>query len=108
MYAGGLSTPVRSSGAACWLAAGPITAVVVAASTRVPTSAEERSSPAGRQERDHAQRFAIYEQLQESAARDVPVLALYHERAPYACKTGLAELHQRANFQPTLDQARWS
>jgi ABC-type transport system substrate-binding protein len=57
----------------------------------------------GRQERDPVQRFALYERLQEIAAQDVPVLAVYHERAPYAYRKGLAALSQRANFQPTLD-----
>ena len=63
---------------------------------------------AGRQERDPAKRFSIYERLQEIAAQDVPTLAVYHERAPYAYRKGLTALRQRANFQPTLDTVLWS
>jgi peptide/nickel transport system substrate-binding protein len=61
----------------------------------------------GRQERDPTRRYALYERLQEIAAQEVPTLALYHERAPYAYRTGLIGLRQRANFQPTLDEAHW-
>jgi peptide/nickel transport system substrate-binding protein len=63
---------------------------------------------AGRQERDAARRFSTYERLQEIAAQDVPTLAVYHERAPYAYRKGLAGLSQRANFQPTLDTVHWT
>jgi peptide/nickel transport system substrate-binding protein len=62
----------------------------------------------GRQERDPVQRFALYERLQEIAAQDVPVLAVYHDRAPYAYRKGLAALSQRATFQPTLDTVHWT
>jgi peptide/nickel transport system substrate-binding protein len=57
----------------------------------------------GRQERDRGKRFAIYERMQEIAARDVPVLALYHEKAPYAHHRAVSGLRQRLNFQPTFD-----
>jgi peptide/nickel transport system substrate-binding protein len=63
---------------------------------------------AGRQERDQTTRFGIYERLQEIAAQELPTMALYHERAPYAYRRGLVGLRQRANFQPTLDEVRWT
>jgi peptide/nickel transport system substrate-binding protein len=68
----------------------------------------DRLIAAGRQERDQTKRFAVYERLQDLAAQEVPTLALYHERAPYAYKRGLTGLRQRANFQPTFDEARWT
>ncbi|MDW8252329.1 MAG: hypothetical protein RMM58_00450 [Chloroflexota bacterium] len=58
---------------------------------------------AGRQERDPRRRFAIYERLQEIAATEVPVFALYHEKAPYAYRRTIRGLRQRINFQPTFD-----
>jgi peptide/nickel transport system substrate-binding protein len=58
---------------------------------------------AGKLERDERKRFALYERLQEIAAQDVPVLALYHEHAPYAFRDTIAGLKQRINYQPTLD-----
>jgi peptide/nickel transport system substrate-binding protein len=63
---------------------------------------------AGRQERDATRRFGTYERLQEIAAQEVPTLGVYHERAPYAYRRGLAGLSQRANFQPTLDTVHWT
>jgi len=62
----------------------------------------------GRQARDQARRFAMYERLQEVAAQEVPTVALYHEHSPYAYKRGLSGLRQGANFQPTLDMVRWT
>jgi peptide/nickel transport system substrate-binding protein len=63
---------------------------------------------AGRKERDQGKRSAIYQRLQEIAAAEVPVVALYHERAPYVYRRALTDLRQRANFQPTLDTVRWT
>jgi peptide/nickel transport system substrate-binding protein len=57
----------------------------------------------GKQERDERRRFTIYERLQEIAARDVPVFALYHEHAPYAHRDTITGLKQRITYQPTLD-----
>jgi peptide/nickel transport system substrate-binding protein len=58
---------------------------------------------AGRQERDNRRRFAIYERLQEIAAEEVPVFALYHEKSAYAYRRSVRNLRQRLNFQPTFD-----
>lgn len=57
----------------------------------------------GRQERDFRRRFAIYERLQEIAAEEVPVFALYHEKSAYAHRRSVRNLRQRLNFQPTFD-----
>ena len=66
----------------------------------------DRLVAAGKGERNPQQRYAIYEQLQEIAATDVPVLPLYHEVAPYAYRDTIAGLRQRINYQPTLDELR--
>ena len=38
-----------------------------------------------------------------AGAAEVPVISLYHEKAPYAYRTTLRNLRQRINFQPTFD-----
>ncbi|GIW08057.1 MAG: peptide ABC transporter substrate-binding protein [Dehalococcoidia bacterium] len=58
---------------------------------------------AGRQERDFQRRYAIYERLQEIAAEEAPVFALYHEKSAYAHHRRIRNLRQRLNFQPTFD-----
>jgi peptide/nickel transport system substrate-binding protein len=58
---------------------------------------------AARVERDQRKRFALYEQLQEIAAQDVPVYALFHEQSPYAFRDSITGLKQRVHLQPTLD-----
>lgn len=68
------------------------------ANTEVDRLVEE-----GREERDFRKRHTIYERIQEIAATEVPVVALYHEKAPYAYRTTLRNLRQRINFQPTFD-----
>jgi peptide/nickel transport system substrate-binding protein len=61
---------------------------------------------AGKVERDAQKRFTIYERLQELSVQEMPVLVLYHEKAPYAYRDTLAGLKQRVNYQPTLDTLR--
>lgn len=61
---------------------------------------------AGKAERDERKRVAIYERLQELAGQDVPVLALYHEQAPYAYRDTIAGLRLRPTYQPTLDTVK--
>jgi ABC-type transport system substrate-binding protein len=60
----------------------------------------------GRLERDQKRRFALYERLQEIAVAEAPVVALYHEHAPYAYRDTIAGLKQRITYQPTLDTIR--
>lgn len=61
---------------------------------------------AGKVERDERKRFAIYERLQEVSVQDMPVLALYHEHAPYAHRDTISGLKQRVTYQPTLETFR--
>lgn len=58
---------------------------------------------AAKVERDPRRRFALYEQLQEIAAQDVPVYPLFHEQSPYAFRDSITGLKQRVHLQPTLD-----
>lgn len=66
----------------------------------------DRLVAAGKVERDEKRRFAIYERLQEIAASEVPVIALYHEHAPYAHGDSITGLRQRIIYQPTLETVR--
>ncbi|MGH2586580.1 MAG: ABC transporter substrate-binding protein [Dehalococcoidia bacterium] len=60
----------------------------------------------GRTERDQQKRYAIYERVQEIVATEVPSIAMYHERAPFAHRTTLTGLRQRVTYQPTLESVR--
>ncbi|HEX2171491.1 MAG TPA: ABC transporter substrate-binding protein, partial [Dehalococcoidia bacterium] len=66
----------------------------------------DRLIDAGKAERDPQRRFAIYDQLQAIAARDVPVTPLYHELGPYAYRDTISGLRQRITYQPTLDAVK--
>jgi peptide/nickel transport system substrate-binding protein len=59
---------------------------------------------AGKAERDPRKRFETYERLQEIAARDVPVMPLYHEYGLYAYRDTISGMRQRIIYQPTLDE----
>ena len=54
-------------------------------------------------ERDESKRFAIYEQLQEISATEVPVIAIYDELSPYAYSKSISNLRERVTYQPSLE-----
>ncbi len=61
---------------------------------------------AGKAEPDREKRYLIYEQLQEIAARDVPIMPIYHWRLAYAYRDSITGFSQRINYQPTLDEIK--
>ncbi len=66
----------------------------------------DRLVAAGKAEPDREKRYVIYEQLQEIAARDVPIMPIYHWHLAYAYRDSITGFSQRINYQPTLDEIK--
>ena len=57
-------------------------------------------------ETDKKKRYVNYEQLQEIAARDVPIIPIYHWYLAYAYRDSITGFAHRINYQPTLDEIK--
>ncbi|CAA9286214.1 MAG: hypothetical protein AVDCRST_MAG77-4769 [uncultured Chloroflexi bacterium] len=57
-------------------------------------------------ERDERKRVDMNGRIQELALRDMPILPLYHELAPWAHRDSISGLRHRTIWQPTFDQVR--